>query len=357
LAEFKSLHIFVTEVDSESEEERDGDRIDGDDGSDLEEDDPNDEAINPMDGANNELYPGSPVTIAESLQMILTFALSHSLTGKCLGDLLQLVSAHCIQPNNFKPSFYYFRKFFANMDVPLNRHYYCCSCMRSLDGREVCNVCPGNKETSYFITMPLEVQLRTMMKRRNFYPKLRHRWERVKMHENNFEDIYDGAIYKEHSREGGFLSDPNSISFCWNSDGVPIFKSSKYSIWPFFLRINELPYDERVRKDNILFAGLWFGPNKPNPNLFLLPLLPELERLYAGIQVTVPHLENPITIKAMVLCGTCDMPAKATFLCLNQYNGYWGCTVCKQRGERLADNRHVYRFQENVNLRTDEETE
>jgi hypothetical protein len=31
----------------------------------------------------------------------------------------------------------------------------------------------------------------------------------------------------------------------WNTDGVPIFKSSGFSIWPIFLIINELPYHLR----------------------------------------------------------------------------------------------------------------
>ena len=31
----------------------------------------------------------------------------------------------------------------------------------------------------------------------------------------------------------------------WNTDGVPIFKSSGFSIWPIFLMINELPFHLR----------------------------------------------------------------------------------------------------------------
>jgi hypothetical protein len=90
--------------------------------------------------------------------------------------------------------------------------------------------------------------------------------------------------------------------------------------------------------------------------MFLLPMLPEFRSLSAGIPMQIPE-GDPVMIKAMVLCGTCDMPAKALFLNFNLYNGYYGCTACKQRGERLPDNRHVYRFFNNIDLRTDEETE
>jgi hypothetical protein len=45
------------------------------------------------------------------------------------------------------------------------------------------------------------------------------------------------------SDPGGHLSEDNpyNVSFTWNTDGIPVFKSSKFSLWPFYLVINELP--------------------------------------------------------------------------------------------------------------------
>ena len=43
--------------------------------------------------------------------------------------------------------------------------------------------------------------------------KLQYRFRRVKVDPEAIEDIYDGQLYKEHSSPGGFLSDPNNISF------------------------------------------------------------------------------------------------------------------------------------------------
>ena len=45
-----------------------------------------------------------------------------------------------------------------------------------------------------------------------------------------------------------------------NCDGVPVFKSSQYGIWPLQGMVNELPY--HVRKENVLLFGLWFGTKK-----------------------------------------------------------------------------------------------
>ncbi len=46
------------------------------------------------------------------------------------------------------------------------------------------------------------------------------------------------------------MSNPAHLSLLWNTDGVPIFKSSNYSIGPLCFTINELPYGHRMRKQN-----------------------------------------------------------------------------------------------------------
>ena len=71
------------------------------------------------------------------------------------------------------------------------------------------------------------------MQRKGFKEMLSNRFTRIKVNDSNFEDIYDGSIYKELINKG-FFSDSNNISLTWNTDGVPLFKSSKLSIWPFF---------------------------------------------------------------------------------------------------------------------------
>ena len=63
---------------------------------------------------------------------------------------------------------------------------------------------------------------------------------------------------------GSVLRDYKNLSLMWNVDGVPLFKSSKYSSWPMYLLINELPYKQRSLKKNDILAGLWFGEEKSN---------------------------------------------------------------------------------------------
>ncbi len=77
--------------------------------------------------------------------------------------------------------------------------------------------------------------------------------------------MYDGSVYKKLAEGGGILSNPVNISLLWNTDGVPVFKSSNYSV------IKELPYRQRMKMKNAILAGLWFGPGKPNMQVFLRP--------------------------------------------------------------------------------------
>ncbi|KAK0180603.1 hypothetical protein PV327_002969 [Microctonus hyperodae] len=57
-------------------------------------------------------------------------------------------------------------------------------------------------------------------------------------------------------------------------------------------------------------AGLWFGQKKPFPLLFLNTISDELVRLRHGIDFELPNGDF-WHVKAAVIAGTCDLPAKA----------------------------------------------
>ena len=70
----------------------------------------------------------------------------------------------------------------------------------------------------------------------DFVNGLKHRFQHVKIAANNIEDVYDSA----HAH-GGILAEPYNISVKLNTDGVAIFRSSQFGVWPLFLLVNELP--------------------------------------------------------------------------------------------------------------------
>lgn len=64
-------------------------------------------------------------------------------------------------------------------------------------------------------------------------------------------DVLDGRLYKEYFNSDGFIrgSSPQKnevhISFQVNTDGVSLFRSSKFAVWPVYLIINEIPPNYR----------------------------------------------------------------------------------------------------------------
>ncbi|KAJ8671106.1 hypothetical protein QAD02_002365 [Eretmocerus hayati] len=253
-----------------------------------------------LEDAQQPLYPGAPLTRLEHTLAILSLLIRLDLTGILLAKILSLLALHCPKPNLCITSLYKFKKIFNIIKTPIKRHFYYSVCFLSRDRPDESNC--------------------------------------VKC----------------------FLANPDNLSFMWNTDGFPLFKSSKISIWPFFLVINELPYHLRYKKENMLLAGLWFGPTKPEANLFMNSFRKCLRELYK--EVTMVILDTAIKIRAVIICGTsviicgtCDLPAKAHFLNMKLYSGFFGCKVCKLRGERLNGVQN-YPYSRNCEMRNTDES-
>ena len=75
-----------------------------------------------------------------------------------------------------------------------------------------------------------------------------------------------------------------------------------------------------------------------------------------GIEVNIPESSTPVTIQGIVLCGTCDAPAKSTFLRCMNFNGHYGCPRCLVKGKKATEtgNVFVYPVEENIELRNPE---
>lgn len=310
------------------------------------------------DDGDSPLYDGARLTVAESLLLTMTFAVSYNLTGEALGSLLLLLNLHCLQPNKCLTSLYKFRKYFENLKNPLKFHRFCSYCFLSVPDAKaehctnpLClNDLSKQGAVSYFLEIPLLAQVQNLFSKVDFYEKVStHRFQRRKRNAENIEDIHDGREYKKHFDNDGFLSNPNHISFVWNTDGVPVFHSSKFGIWPLYLAVNELPYCQRFTKENMILAGLWFGDLKPIMELYLQPFHQSLCTLEQdGVPCTLPD-KNIIHVRGMLLAGSADLPARSLVLNMNNSNGNCGCAKCKQPGETLhvsaRGHVHVYPFQ------------
>ena len=154
----------------------------------------------------------------------------------------------------------------------LRKHFYCTNCNsltentdyninndESIETEEIVEnteSCDCDAKKDYFIEGSLHRQLQSLYQRPNFYNKLIHMDRFSNNGNDDLKDIYSGSIYQELTNANKILSNQNNISFMWYTDGIKIFRSSKFNVWGFFLIILELPYEERYKLENILLAGL-----------------------------------------------------------------------------------------------------
>ena len=54
----------------------------------------------------------------------------------------------------------------------------------------------------------------------------------------------------------------------------------------------------------------------------------------SGVKLTLPNGESLLCRMALI-CTTVDLPARAIVANIVQFNGYWGCCHCLQKGKSL----------------------
>ncbi len=62
----------------------------------------------------------------------------------------------------------------------------------------------------------------------------------------------------------------------------------------------------------------------------LAPLTHSIFEFYVGILLSTPVGE--CVVRVALVCATLDLPARAAVLNVIQYNGFWGCCRCLQKG-------------------------
>lgn len=298
--------------------------------------------------------PGHCLTLQTSILLIWMYSIAHCLTSSQLNDLLTLINLHLIIAHPAYKSLHRFKRLLCKNLPPenLKKHFYCSYCMNpvaetdALCSNAKCRKELGTNDTkNHFVEMNIEYQLKNFFSQSDFENALNHQLSRVKTNPLSIEDVYDSLCYKNLLKNIKNTDLKNVLTFTFNTDGVPIFKSSKTSMWPIFLMINELPYKMRISRDYMILAGLWCGSTKPQMNMFLSPLHASLQKLRNGVEV----VRNGTTtlIKGFLFSISCDLPARSAVLNMNCHNGESSCIKCFQTGSnhRTSNGGNVRIFQ------------
>ncbi|CAF4842349.1 unnamed protein product [Rotaria sp. Silwood1] len=94
----------------------------------------------------------------------------------------------------------------------------------------------------------------------------------------------------------------NIITIIIHTDGAPLVRSSKQSIWPCFASIVELPPPIREHQTNIMLLALWSAKVKPNVNVFLERTISDIKQLmthgfWSGSSVLYPYDKNNLELR------------------------------------------------------------
>ena len=116
-----------------------------------------------------------------------------------------------------------------------------------------------------------------------------------------------------------------------NTDGANVCKTPMASAWPMFFAIADLPPKQRQLFKNLVLGALFVGAGYPDFDVVFEHVQKELsvdeEIEFKGACVSVTF--EPILFVA-------DLIAKSKVLKMKQCNGYYGCTLCTQRGNHVG---------------------
>ena len=120
------------------------------------------------------LYGNARITVGESLLLTMAFIMRHKLSMVASDDLISLLELHCPAENNAVKGLGKFKEYFQYLKHPMKKHFCCpnrkcqvyISATKPEDG-DVCHICSQPLSgKSFFIELPVEDQLKTILSRK-----------------------------------------------------------------------------------------------------------------------------------------------------------------------------------------------
>ncbi|XP_030264254.1 uncharacterized protein LOC115575952 isoform X8 [Sparus aurata] len=280
------------------------------------------------------------LTEEQSCISILSFALRHNTTGVLMEDLLKLLKLHSAGTSAIPASKYFLGKPLAGIVDQFEHHHYCSVCTKYLGTSQsqeetlTCVSCSSSitvkaslHEGHFFISIPLKGQLKDILENQGMHDLC---FPADDSSREVINDICDGTLYQALQSN----SEVDFLSLTFNCDGVPVFQSSKFSIWPILCCVNEIP--PQCRDKHVLLCALWFGSKKPDMTCFFKPFVEECANLSkTGFKWHHPIDQSWRNVKVHPLCCVCDAVARPLLQNFKQFNDEYGCGVCLHPGVQM----------------------
>lgn len=231
---------------------------------------------------------------SDLVTLALDYAIEFGLPWTAIEGLMKLMS-FILGREDLPDTKYLFRKFSGISVDAMTFHFYCPECMVLLaeckgdlkmrkEVRVQCSKCKiayaGAELTSkghFFVSLPVQEQLSSMLAAEGVARTLMDSLQKISDSCNSSvkSDLTDGNLYRAQRQD--LQLGKTDITLTLNSDGSPLFNSSKYSIWPVQMTVNELP--PVLRSQNVTVAMLWYGQHHPDMTLLLEAFVKQMDAL------------------------------------------------------------------------------
>lgn len=223
-----------------------------------------------------------------------------------------------------------FKKFDGNRNPIF--HVDCPKCLSHIrytgankDGLAVCFVCGiVNIKTSKvkFVTFNVESELNEVLERN----KDNLIFQRAKLDDFPIRDVFDAEWNRKIYAEVGEF-----ISLFMSTDGVQAFNSTKNSLWPIFVIVNNIAPHLRFRMENIICLGFFYG-NNLNMVEYLESFAKDLDAINSGNGMYTKDHQN---LKVFCVGASLDSVAKPKVINMKMFNGFCSCPYCYILGVRI----------------------
>ncbi|XP_024891067.1 uncharacterized protein LOC112466937 [Temnothorax curvispinosus] len=302
---------------------------------------------------NTIMFESSKTTVDEVVQMIHSYCVRFNSSDEARFALFNMASIWAGPKfSNFMNSKYVISKRLDPPEELFQYIFYCSKCNCLLDKfyrkdlltttYRHCEKCQetykmSTNSSNCFVSTDVKYQVQVLLQNSNvrklLFQNIKDIENRLKNKNlNNIVDIHDGELYRRlynNKRKKTVL-----LTFNFNLDGAFISKSSKSSMWPIQLIINELPL--KIRFSNILLAGMWITNSEPSSqfmNLYINVFINQIRDLMTnGIIIDMENGQKCNFI-LQPLCSSVDSVARPIIQNRFQFNGYFGCSWCYQYGE------------------------
>ena len=244
----------------------------------------------------------------------------------------------------------------CNVQAQPKKLYYCntLSCKLSYIGTAdnrctFCGKLPA--KSSYFLYNSITDYIHSLLTDSDLRYYLNYATDRTQEREPAYRDPRDGSEFQRIQSRS-----PGSIQLLLNADGVPLYKTTSYSLHP--ITVCPLNYPLIIRRKRLHCCILWNDKVKPNYSELFKPFIEEMTHL--GTEGLVWINDNTITrTKVFLTLITADSVARAPLQQIQQFNGKYGCPVCVTPSTPLNKSNalhRIYNYRTQPVLRTSTDT-